>query len=89
MIEWKKKGADAYADNFEQERIASYPEYGTAGVRRILAENGIDYTIKTTNMQGGMQKANMWSAGFNQSFAWEYKIYVHKKDLEYALHLIR
>ena len=40
-------------------------------------------------MQGGMQKANMWSAGFNQSFAWEYKIYVHKKDLEYALHLIR
>ena len=60
-----------------------------AEVRRILAENGIDYTIKTTNMQGGMQKANMWSAGFNQSFAWEYKIYVHKKDLEYALHLIR
>ena len=51
-----------------------------AEVRRILAENGIDYTIKTTNMQG---------AGFNQSFAWEYKIYVHKKDLEYALHLIR
>ena len=35
-----------------------------AEVRRILAENGIDYTIKTTNMQGGMQKANMWSAGF-------------------------
>lgn len=31
-----------------------------AEVRRILAENGIDYTIKTTNMQGGMQKANMW-----------------------------
>lgn len=60
-----------------------------AEVRRILAENGIDYTIKTTNMQGGMQKANMWSAGFNQSFAWEYKIYVHKKDLEYAQHLIR
>ena len=24
-----------------------------AEVRRILAENGIDYTIKTTNMQGG------------------------------------
>ena len=22
-------------------------------------------------------------------FAWEYKIYVHKKDLEYAQHLIR
>ena len=31
MIKWKKKGADAYADNLEQERIASYPEYGTAG----------------------------------------------------------
>ena len=31
MIKWKKKGADAYADNFEQERIASYPEHGTAG----------------------------------------------------------
>ncbi len=60
-----------------------------AGVRRILTANGIQYTVRTTNRQGGIQRANMWSAGFNQSFAWEYKIYVHKKDLEYAQHLIR
>lgn len=60
-----------------------------AEVRNILATNGIAYTVRTTNRQGGIQRANMWSAGFNQSFAWEYKIYVHKKDLEYALHLIR
>ncbi len=60
-----------------------------AEVRNILAANGIAYTVRTTNRQGGIQRVNMWSAGFNQSFAWEYKIYVHKKDLEYALHLIR
>ncbi len=28
-----------------------------AEVRRILAANGIDYTIRTTNRQGGMQKS--------------------------------
>ena len=60
-----------------------------AEVRRILTANGIQYTVRTTNRQGGIQRANMWSAGFNQSFAWEYKIYVHKKDLECAQHLIR
>lgn len=60
-----------------------------AEVRKILSANGIDYTVKITNRQGGIQRANMWSAGFNQNFSWEYKIYVHQKDLEYALHLIR
>ncbi len=90
MIKWKKRGRMRMLTILNRrELLVTLSMERQAEVRRILAENGIDYTIKTTNMQGGMQKANMWSAGFNQSFAWEYKIYVHKKDLEYALHLIR
>ena len=59
----------------------------------ILSANSIDYTVKVTNRQTaaaiGSSRARSGSFGINQNFAYEYKIYVHKKDYDNALRLIR
>lgn len=64
-----------------------------AQVRDILSQNGIDYTVKTTNLQTapivGSSRGRVGSFGINQNYSYEYKIYVHKKDLERAAYLIR
>ena len=63
-----------------------------ANVRDILAANGIDYTVKVTNRQNaaiiGSNRARVGSFGMNQNLAYEYIIYVHKKDYDNALRLI-
>ena len=62
-------------------------------VRDILVANDIDYTIKVTNLLSpssfGSSRARTGSFGVNQNSSYEYKIYVHKKDYDYALKLIR
>lgn len=64
-----------------------------SAVRDILSVNGIDYTVKTINRQNaavvGSSRARVGSLGINQNFAYEYKIYVHKKDYDKALRVIR
>ena len=64
-----------------------------AEVRDILSQNGIDYTVKTTNLQAasvvGNQRGRTGNFGINQEYSYEYKIYVHKKDFEKAKSLIR
>ena len=64
-----------------------------AQVREILAQNGIDYDVKTVNLMTrpyfGTQRARTGSYGVDLKFAYEYKIYVHKKDFEKAAFLIR
>lgn len=64
-----------------------------AEVREILAQNGIDYDVKTVNLMTrsyfGTQRARTGSYGVNLKCAYEYKIYVHKKDFEKAAFLIR
>ena len=63
-----------------------------ANVRDILTTNGIDYTVKVTNRQNaailGSSRARTGSFGMNTNLSYEYKIYVHKKDYDRALHLI-
>ena len=63
-----------------------------SNVRDILSANGIDYTIKVTNLQRASAVGNMrgrfGSFGINQDYSYEYKIYVHKEDYEYAFKLI-
>ena len=63
-----------------------------SNVRDILSANGIDYTIKVTNLQSASAVGNMrgrfGSFGINQDYSYEYKIYVHKQDYDYALKLI-
>ncbi len=63
-------------------------------VRNILSQNGIDYTVKTTNLQaapvmGGNRRRQYGSFGINPQYSYEYKIYVHKNDFEKAAYLIR
>lgn len=62
-------------------------------VRDILSQNGIDYTVKTTNLQAapvaGSHRGRTGNFGINQDYSYEYKIYVHKKDFERAESLIR
>lgn len=64
-----------------------------ADVRDILSANKIAYTVKVTNLQSasffGSDRARFGSFGIDPKYSYEYKIYVHKKDYEYALHLIR
>jgi len=62
-------------------------------VRDILAANGIDYTVKVTNLQSapviGSTRGRFGSFGTSQNHSYEYKIYVHRRDYDNALRLIR
>ena len=58
-------------------------------VRDVLSANGIDYTVRVINPQSGSSRARYGSFGVNSDSSYEYKIYVHKKNYEYALKLIR
>ena len=64
-----------------------------ANIRDILAANGIDYTVKVTNRQNaaviGSSRTRVGSFGMNPNLVYEYKIYVHKKDYDNALRIIR
>ena len=64
-----------------------------AEVRDILTANGITHTVKVTNRQHaavlGSSRARSGSFGINQNLAYEYKIYVQKKDYGNAARLIR
>ncbi len=57
----------------------------------VLSANGIDYRLKTTNTTspstGGRRGGNTF--GLNMDYSYEYKIYVHRNDYDYALHLIQ
>ena len=57
-------------------------------VRDILSANGIDYTVRVID-PNAHSRARYGSFGIDSDQSYEYKIYVHKKDYEYALKLIR
>ena len=64
-----------------------------ADVRDILAANGIDYTVKVTNRESpaaiGSSRARAGSFGIRPDSVYEYRLYVHKKDYDRALSLLR
>lgn len=64
-----------------------------AEVRNILSKNGINYTVKTKNLQTapflGNTRGRTGSFGIKPDYSYEYKIYVHKKDFEKAISLIK
>lgn len=64
-----------------------------ANVRDVLSANGIACSVKVTNLQSasavGSSRGRTGNFGINQTYAYEYKIYVHKKDYDAALRLIR
>lgn len=61
-------------------------------IREILRTNKVDYTYRVCNRGSASpfasRRAHTGTFGENQAFANEYKFYVHKKDYEYALHLV-
>ncbi len=62
-------------------------------IREILSANGIDYFIKTKNLQASPWYSNSrgrtGTAFINTAHSYEYKIYVRKEDYEKAVYLIR
>jgi len=63
-------------------------------IRQILADNRIDYYVKTINRESPSpfssgSRARTGSFGMNSAAMYEYKIYVKKSDLEAARFLIR
>ncbi len=62
-------------------------------IRDILSANGINYKIKVTNLQSapviGSGRGRVGSFGINQAYSYEYKIFVHRKDYDKALSLIK
>jgi len=65
----------------------SMEEY--ARVCGILAAKGIDYTIKSINRYSPSAlsdtHASMGTFGENMKYAYEFKVYVHKNDLDEAV----
>lgn len=63
-------------------------------VRDVLAQNRIDYRVKTVNptarspFVGSSGRARTGSFGVNADCAYQYYIYVHKKDYALAQSLI-
>lgn len=76
-----------------KELIVTMDIHRQAEIRDVLDQNGIDYTIKTKNLQNSgvldSQRGHTGNMGIDQSYSYEYKIYVHKKDYEAARELIK
>ena len=76
-----------------KELIVTMDIHRQAEIRDVLAQNGINYTVKTKNLQNsgalGIQRGYTGNMGIDQSHSYEYKIYVHKKDYEAARGLIK
>ena len=74
--------------------IATMDMKKQSDLRYKLESAGIDYTVGVKNLQssewfGPGNRDRYGSAGINQNYSYEYKIYVHKKDYEIALKTIR
>lgn len=77
-----------------RELLVTFNMQEQARVRNILADNDIDYLVKTSNRMGswlmaGSSRSHFGSFGVDQALTYEYRIYVHKDDLEKAIYLMR
>lgn len=61
-------------------------------IREWLSNEGIDYSIKTTNIQSaavfGCSRGRIGTLGIRQDYSYEYKIYVRKNDYKRAKLLV-
>lgn len=60
-----------------------------AKVQDILADNGIEYFVKTRSKAGGLSRSRTVLPGTRIEAMYQYYIYVKKEDYEKAKHLIR
>ena len=59
-----------------------------AGVRDILAANGIEYRVRVRSNIGGMSRSRTVLPGTRMEAMYQYYIYVKKDDYEKAKYLI-
>ena len=76
-----------------KELLITFDMKRQANVCKKLSAKGIDYAVKTTNLQSsapaGVQRARTGNYGIDQKYSYEYKIYVRKGDYDRASSLIR
>lgn len=76
-----------------KEVAATYNMGKQANIRNLLADNQIDYEIKTINRNSPSAlsdtRARTGTFGQNMDIAYEYIVYVHKKDYETVAELLR
>ncbi len=62
-------------------------------VRDILSANGIDYIVRTKNLQAspahGHSRGQFGTLGIDPDYSYEYKIYVHRNDYDRAQMLVQ
>ena len=75
-----------------KELLVTFDKKRQGDIRDILSANGIKYVVTVINRQSaavlGSNRARVGSFGINSNFAYEYKIYVNKKDYDKALRFI-
>ena len=76
-----------------KELLITFDAKQQSKVRDILSANGIQCAVRVTNRQTasllGISRARTGSFGMDSSLSYEYKIYVHKKDYDTAMRLLR
>ena len=76
-----------------KELLVTFDMKRQSDVRDILSANGVKYAVKVTNRQNasvfGSSRTRTGSFGMNTDLSYEYQIYVHKKDYDNAMRLIR
>ncbi|PWM43855.1 MAG: hypothetical protein DBX47_06545 [Clostridiales bacterium] len=75
-----------------RELLCTYDMKAQADIRGILANNNIEYKVKTVNQKSSSVfdvalRGTGGSLGENMDFEYEYIIYVHKKDYDKAAYL--
>ena len=76
-----------------KELLITFDMKRQADICEILSSKGMDYVVKTTNLQSsaptGVQRARTGNYGIDQKYSYEYKIYVRKEDFDRVSSLIR
>lgn len=77
-----------------KELVSTYSMGEQAKVRNILADNHIDYFVKTINRKSSSPlaagtRARTGTFGENLDLEYEYIIYVKKQDFKEAQHLLK
>ena len=79
---------------FNRKRLfSSFSAKAQASLREALAAHKIPYIVNAVNIAGGFGRADIRAAaggvGLNLDYAYEYVIYVRKKDYQRAEDLLR
>ncbi|RRK30987.1 hypothetical protein EBB54_06095 [Schaedlerella arabinosiphila] len=77
-----------------REAYITYSMQEQSEIRSLLAQNGLDYSVKVINRKSPSpadagSRARMGSFGENPGLMYEYIFYVHKDDIEKARRIVQ